>query len=398
MESYLRKITETSHLLNEIGFPLDDDFIAVIMLSGLTEDYDPLVMAIENSYIKLSSEVVQSKLLQEFSCRDDSSGSALAVQKQPKCVRCKKTGHFIKDCPRKNKHNGNLKKVDKSKASKALLTALSANIESDSWYVDSSATSHIIMCCDRSVMYNFVKSKSLEVKAANGHKLYTEATSGDVTVASQEAVKCLVLNTAVEDGTYETEAEPVPGALSKQSEPSIQSESSVVKIDLSDDTTLENNQRESIISIDDSESSHSNSPEASDPADETYVPGSSDEDYDDTMESQSLYMVSTSIEEDTPQTVKEAFAGKDAKHWREAMTTPVPTSNMFADLETNEKEPKTTDQVTRQVVKPPPFFVDKVSNIQPLSNMLEEVAPDDYEIKICKGKKSKFRLRPPSHI
>lgn len=49
MESYLRKITETSHLLNEIGSPLDDDFVAVIMLSGLTEDYDPLIMAIENS-------------------------------------------------------------------------------------------------------------------------------------------------------------------------------------------------------------------------------------------------------------------------------------------------------------------------------------------------------------
>lgn len=66
---------------------------------------------------------------------------------------------------------------------------------------------------------------------------------------------------------------------------------------------------------------------------------------------------------------------------------------MFADQENNEKEPKTTDQVTRQVVKPPPFFVDKVSNIQPLSKMLEEVAPDDYEIKILQGEKVKIQAK-----
>ena len=75
------------------------------------------------------------------------------------------------------------------------------------------------------------------------------------------------------------------------------------------------------------------------------------------------------------------------------LAAPVPTSNMFADLETTEKEPKTTDQVTHQVIKPPPFFIDKVSNIQPLSNMLEDVAHDDYEIKILQGEKVKIQAK-----
>lgn len=177
MESYINKIVEISQQLSDIGSPLDDDFIAVIMLSGLTEDYDPLIMAIENSNIKLSSEVVQGKLLQENLRRDDKSesGSALAAaRKQPKCFRCNKTGHFIKDCPKKpgKKTNTKVRYMTKMDESKTLLTALSANIEADSWYIDSGATSH--MCCDRSVMCDFVSTKSLEVKVANGDKLYTE--------------------------------------------------------------------------------------------------------------------------------------------------------------------------------------------------------------------------------
>lgn len=298
MESYINRIVEISQQLSDIGSPLEDDFIAIIMLSGLTEDYDPLIMAIENSNIKLSSEVVQGKLLQENLRRDDKneSGSALAaVRKQPKCFRCKKTGHFIKDCPqktsgwKKNTNMSNMKKVDESKA---LLTALSANIEADSWYIDSGATSH--MCCDRSVMCDFVKSKSLEVKVANGDKLYTEgtgtvriklangaiktvsnvyyvpklsgnllsvssmvkkgfkvvfsfsgchvydngvevvsatldkgmyklniaetlsATPSTVTDTPQEARENLVVNAAVECGNYETETEPTPAEISEK--------------------------------------------------------------------------------------------------------------------------------------------------------------------------------------
>lgn len=65
MESYLGRITEISQQLKDIDSPLDDEFIAIIILSGLPSSYDPLIMALENSAIKLTSEVVKTKLIME---------------------------------------------------------------------------------------------------------------------------------------------------------------------------------------------------------------------------------------------------------------------------------------------------------------------------------------------
>lgn len=179
MERYVNKITEISQQLTEIGSPLEDDFVAVLMLSGLTADYDPFIMAIENTSTKLSSEFVKGKLLQENLRRDDKaeSATALIAKKQPRCFKCKQTGHFIKNCPKfSKKKTGQPEKTD---GSKALLLALSANISSGSWYIDSGATGH--MCRDSSIMCDFTSKGQLEVSTANGEKLYT-AGQGSVRV------------------------------------------------------------------------------------------------------------------------------------------------------------------------------------------------------------------------
>lgn len=178
MEAYINKIMEVSQQLSEIGSALEDDFVAVIMLSGLTADYDPLIMAMENSNVKLSSELIKGKLLQENLRRDEKSegASALVARKQPRCFRCKKVGHFIKDCPKPG-----LKKNPKANtdSSQALLAALSANIKKDLWYIDSGATAH--MCGDSNVMLDFVSGKELDVNLADGNKLFT-AGKGTVKV------------------------------------------------------------------------------------------------------------------------------------------------------------------------------------------------------------------------
>lgn len=71
MQAYLSKVCDISQQLQDIDAPLDDDFVAVIMLSGLPTDYDPLIMAIENSNLKLTSELVRSKLTQECQRREE---------------------------------------------------------------------------------------------------------------------------------------------------------------------------------------------------------------------------------------------------------------------------------------------------------------------------------------
>ncbi|GBP72598.1 hypothetical protein EVAR_50900_1 [Eumeta japonica] len=111
--------------LKNIGAPLEDAFLVVIMLSGLTTDYDPLFMTLENSNLNLIRKIVKGKLLQEHPRIDEKTKSALALvcKRLPKRFRCKKTGHFIKNYP----FSGNKKETKVLLSSKALLTALSMN-------------------------------------------------------------------------------------------------------------------------------------------------------------------------------------------------------------------------------------------------------------------------------
>lgn len=183
MESYLSKITGTAQQLQDINAPVDDEFVAIVMLGGLPPHYDPLIMALENSNIKLTSDVVSGKLLQESTRKNekDQEGTALIARKGPKCFKCKKLGHYPKQCPKNNK------KASRDET-KALLTALATGLTKDIWCVDSGATNH--MCNDRSVMCNFSAQKSISVSVANGEKLET-AGHGDVKVQLKDCIRTL---------------------------------------------------------------------------------------------------------------------------------------------------------------------------------------------------------------
>lgn len=65
MESYVNKIMSVSQKLANMNALLDDEFIAVIMLSGLTEDYNPMVMALESANVGLTSDFIKTKFLQD---------------------------------------------------------------------------------------------------------------------------------------------------------------------------------------------------------------------------------------------------------------------------------------------------------------------------------------------
>jgi hypothetical protein len=52
-------------LHQDIDRTLDDEFIAANMLARLIPEYKPMVMAIENSGVQITSDYVKSKLLQE---------------------------------------------------------------------------------------------------------------------------------------------------------------------------------------------------------------------------------------------------------------------------------------------------------------------------------------------
>lgn len=173
MQAYITRVTELAQQLADIGSPLDDEFVAVILLSGLTSDFDPLIMALENSDSKLTSEVVKSKLMLEQLRRDDKEVpdvSALATKKVYKCFRCKKAGHMKKDCPMKGSYS--VGKDKPKKDSSTLLTALSVYPKRQIWYVDSGCTNH--MCNSKDQMMDFERSRSTEVNVANGESIFME--------------------------------------------------------------------------------------------------------------------------------------------------------------------------------------------------------------------------------
>lgn len=74
------------------------------------------------------------------------------------------------------------------------------------------------------------------------------------------------------------------------------------------------------------------------------------------------------------------------------LATPIPTFNSFSELE-NTDELNQPESQPIIITKPPPFFIDKVSNIRPLTEMLDKVAQGNYEIKILQNERVKIQAK-----
>lgn len=72
----------------------------------------------------------------------------------------------------------------------------------------------------------------------------------------------------------------------------------------------------------------------------------------------------------------------------------VSTSNSFSELET--EQCKSTEKNIEREAKPPPIYVDKVNNIQPLTKLLKEIVPNEYELKILREDQVKINPKTSS--
>lgn len=163
MEEYVLEVIQLSQQLTDMNHGLDDELIAVILLSGLPQHMDPLVMTLENCGKALTTENVKTALLAEGSRRvpsagnssafmTASSGSSQRSSRDITCYRCNEKGHISRFCPNKPgdkkggknsnaKNNSNFGSSDKT----AMLTALtmSDKIDPEGWFLDSAATRHM---------------------------------------------------------------------------------------------------------------------------------------------------------------------------------------------------------------------------------------------------------------
>lgn len=147
VEEFVNTIITTAHKLNGIGFKVNDEWVGCIMLAGLTDEYKPMIMGIENCGMEITGDEIKTRILQDVKIEDKQS-NALIAKKGPsnkyrgnakttlRCFNCNEVGHFSKDCPKKMKYKS------KKKSMCAVLNTGSF-VDPHDWYFDSGATCHM---------------------------------------------------------------------------------------------------------------------------------------------------------------------------------------------------------------------------------------------------------------
>lgn len=111
IEEYVNRIVGTAHKLNSIGMKVDDEWIGSLLLSGLPEKFQPMIMAIESSGMKITADSIKTKLLQDADTYGGLNGpvktpsQAMPVftnkkekHRGPKCYGCGRYGHVKSHC------------------------------------------------------------------------------------------------------------------------------------------------------------------------------------------------------------------------------------------------------------------------------------------------------------
>lgn len=151
VESYVNKIMSAAHKLRNINFKVDDEWLGTLMLAGLPDTYKPMIMGLESSGVKISADLIKTKLLQEIvttnsdtalysnSKHHNNKNPQQFQRKGPRCFTCNRYGHLSKNCRLKKKETNN----NKNSGYVAVLSATTKN--DDGWYIDSGASMHMTM-------------------------------------------------------------------------------------------------------------------------------------------------------------------------------------------------------------------------------------------------------------
>lgn len=200
MNEYVSEALTLSQKLADIGSPVDDKYLAVIILSGLPSEYKPFIMALDGSGVQISTELIKNKLLQEevkkeinpksseaafTSKREQGRFGKNSYKKEIRCFGCNGKGHVITQCKKVHQQSSvsSAKNFNKSKNKNwSLLSALTTEANKINWYVDSGATNH--MTPNQDWLRGFKKIHNQNITVANNSMLQATGT-GHVNVKLQ---------------------------------------------------------------------------------------------------------------------------------------------------------------------------------------------------------------------
>lgn len=123
VEEYVNKIITTAHKLKELQFEVKDEMVAALLLSGLPDDYKPMIMGLKSSGTALKVDAVKVKILQEVQTintektADQEAALYTKTHREQnkagtvkRCFICNKPGHFAAKC----RHREKKKEMDRN--------------------------------------------------------------------------------------------------------------------------------------------------------------------------------------------------------------------------------------------------------------------------------------------
>lgn len=105
INDYVCRIISNAHKLRGAGMEINEEWVGTLLLAGLGSKYEPMIMAIENSGVKISADQIKVKLLQETGASSKNGESSMyskykkqaGYEKQAKFKNVSKTAIKIRN-------------------------------------------------------------------------------------------------------------------------------------------------------------------------------------------------------------------------------------------------------------------------------------------------------------
>lgn len=188
IQEYVDSMRAASNRLAGIGFKLDDEWLAAMMLAGLTDEFKTLIMGLESTNTNITSDLVTGKLL-DMKSTSARAGEAFfgkkgKNKKARKCYSCGSLQHLSNQCDKKNDSSKNEKKEKNdgkngSGKKRAFCAFFNSEKKDSEWYIDSGCSAH--MTGSDSGMRNVKPSSVPDITSACKSALIVKK-QGDITI------------------------------------------------------------------------------------------------------------------------------------------------------------------------------------------------------------------------